>query len=229
MRTDKKISNPLTIIAIFAGLAEINGTVVLSLVPSDLQELFLWFIIFFPSILVIIFFAILNWNPQVLYAPSDFLTDESYLKNIRGNKYQSVILELNKNNIHEDIEYDKLLQISKSNVSEYPNKISEIAKLTFTQIQDGTKELFETDLLASFSYEAQAPGYYLIDFTMNKELLKGNSGRYGDTIIISFSQNRFGEIEIIAIGKNIVETDYLKFSEKIIQFLKGFIEFHRAK
>jgi len=36
----KKISNPLTTIAIFAGLAEINSTIAISYVRADLQNLY---------------------------------------------------------------------------------------------------------------------------------------------------------------------------------------------
>lgn len=65
MRT---VNNPLTIIAIFAALAEVAGTVAIAVVDRSLQSAFLWFVMGFPVTLVVLFFVTLNWNPKVLYA-----------------------------------------------------------------------------------------------------------------------------------------------------------------
>ena len=76
----RKISNPLTIIAIFAGLAEISGTVVLPFLEGDSQAIYLWFLMLFPVLLVVLFFITLNFNYKVLYAPSDFQDEDNFLK-----------------------------------------------------------------------------------------------------------------------------------------------------
>ena len=73
------IKNPLTVISIFAGLAEVAGTVVLPFVAEANQLLYIWFLILFPALLVILFFATLNFNPRVLYAPSDFEDEQHYM------------------------------------------------------------------------------------------------------------------------------------------------------
>lgn len=75
----RNINNPLTVIAIFATLTEVGGTVVLPSLSDTNQSTFMWFLILFPSALLILFFATLNFNPTVLYAPSDFQEDSSYL------------------------------------------------------------------------------------------------------------------------------------------------------
>ena len=80
----KAINNPLTIIAIFSALAEIAGTVSLKLVSADSQHIFIWFVMLFPVLIVILFFTTLNFNPKVLYAPSDFRNDESFINVIKG-------------------------------------------------------------------------------------------------------------------------------------------------
>lgn len=41
------IKNPLTIIAIFAGIAEVSGTIVLPFIADENQGLFIYFLIFF--------------------------------------------------------------------------------------------------------------------------------------------------------------------------------------
>lgn len=78
----KAVSNPLTIIAIFAGIAEISGTMVLPHIAAEIQHTYVWFLILFPSLLVVLFFLTLNFNNRVLYAPSDFREDESFLRTL---------------------------------------------------------------------------------------------------------------------------------------------------
>ena len=48
--------NPLGIIAIFASLAEIFGTVILKFLPLEIQKIFVWHVMLFPMILIFFFF-----------------------------------------------------------------------------------------------------------------------------------------------------------------------------
>jgi len=72
----KKITNPLTIIAIFAGITEVMCTGALTAVSAPNEILIIYFLVLFPSVLVVMFFLTLNFNHKVLYAPSDY-TDEA--------------------------------------------------------------------------------------------------------------------------------------------------------
>lgn len=72
------VKNPLTVIAVFAGLAEVSGTVVLPFIEPQTQGVYVWFLMGFPCLLVILFFITLLWRHHVLYAPSDFRSDESF-------------------------------------------------------------------------------------------------------------------------------------------------------
>lgn len=74
------IKNPLTIIAIFAGIVEISSTTVLPFIGDSVQSTYIWFLMLFPSLLVLTFFITLNLNSKVLYAPSDFQSDDGYHK-----------------------------------------------------------------------------------------------------------------------------------------------------
>jgi hypothetical protein len=74
------VRNPLTTIAIFAGIAEISGTVVLPHIAERNQEIFVWFLILFPVLLVVAFFTTLNLNHRVLYAPSDYKNEDNFLR-----------------------------------------------------------------------------------------------------------------------------------------------------
>lgn len=76
----KTVSNPLTIIAIFAAFAEVAGTVVLVMVDVEIQTIFVWFVMIFPVLLIIAFFLTLNFNSKALYAPSDFKEEKNFLE-----------------------------------------------------------------------------------------------------------------------------------------------------
>ncbi|MEN4608174.1 hypothetical protein ACMGEE_01450 [Erwinia sp. DT-104] len=80
------VKNPLTIIAIFAGLVEISATTVLPFISETLQGKFIWFLMVFPSMLVVLFFIILFFKPAALYAPSDFTDQESFMRIHEKNK-----------------------------------------------------------------------------------------------------------------------------------------------
>lgn len=72
------IKNPLTVIAIFAALAEVSGTVVLPFLDKDTQRVYVWFLMCFPVLLVVIFFLVLYRKHHVLYAPTDFKDDKTF-------------------------------------------------------------------------------------------------------------------------------------------------------
>lgn len=78
-----RISNPLTVVAIFSGLAEAFATLALINVPHDIQQIFVFFVMAFPTLIVLLFFAVLNWNHTVLYAPGDFEDEAMYLESMR--------------------------------------------------------------------------------------------------------------------------------------------------
>lgn len=72
------IKNPLTVIAIFAALAEVSGTVVLPFLDKETQHVYVWFLMCFPLFLVAIFFWVLYNKHHVLYAPTDFKDDKTF-------------------------------------------------------------------------------------------------------------------------------------------------------
>lgn len=123
------IQNPLTIIAIFAGLAEIAGTTALALVDKDLQIIFIWFVMGFPLILVALFFITLNFNPTVLYAPSDFEDERNFLRILAS-----------KRKLSEDVDLiTKQIEITQS-------KISERLKNDLQEVKDADREKFIENL-----------------------------------------------------------------------------------
>lgn len=75
------IKNPLTIIAIFAGVAETGGTLILPHISELNQHTYINFLMAFPFFLTTIFFLILYFKHKVLYAPSDY-QDENHFVNM---------------------------------------------------------------------------------------------------------------------------------------------------
>ncbi len=75
----KHVSNPLTLIAVFAALSETVSAAVLPILDTSLQGIFLWFVMLFPVFLVSIFFVTLWRKREVLYAPSDFKDEQNFL------------------------------------------------------------------------------------------------------------------------------------------------------
>lgn len=73
------VKNPLTVISMFAAIAEISGTAVLPFISTDNQSSFTWFLMLFPTLIVILFFWTLNSNHKVLYAPSDYRNEENFV------------------------------------------------------------------------------------------------------------------------------------------------------
>jgi len=87
-------SNPLTIIAIFAAIAEISGTVVLPFIAPANQATYVWFLIVFPILLIVLFFLTLNFNHKVLYAPSDYQNEDNFLRSLPRATFAEKVLKI---------------------------------------------------------------------------------------------------------------------------------------
>lgn len=79
-----RISNPLTLIAVFAGIAETAAIAVLPILPESTQFIFVWYVMGFPALLVVLFFLTLNYNHLVLYSPSDYPNPEDFIKALKS-------------------------------------------------------------------------------------------------------------------------------------------------
>lgn len=88
------IKNPLTVISVFAGIAEISGTIVLPFIEPQNQSTYIWFLMLFPTFLVGIFFATLNWNHRTLYAPSDYQNEENFVTSLGKSTAQERVVKL---------------------------------------------------------------------------------------------------------------------------------------
>ena len=142
----KAVNNPLTIIAIFAALAEFAGTVAIKLIGPELQSVFIWFVMLFPVLIVILFFITLNFNPKVLYAPSDFKNEDNFLSVIAGVKNLSIDLDEVQKQLESaktEIIDDAVKQIAVAGENEKKH-LSEIVNNRINQIQNKVETTIET-------------------------------------------------------------------------------------
>lgn len=89
LKIKSKITNPMTVIAIFAAISETSAAVSLPFLDNADREIYVWFLISFPFYLLFLFFITLNFNYRSLYSPSDFGKDKSFLKVIDNNNREN--------------------------------------------------------------------------------------------------------------------------------------------
>lgn len=78
-------------VAIFAAISEVAMAYVIVGLPDKLQEIFIWFVMGFPTILVVMFFFTLYRKPAVFFAPGDYKKEELYVNSIGLNKHDDAM------------------------------------------------------------------------------------------------------------------------------------------
>lgn len=212
----KAINNPLTIIAIFAALAEVAGTVALATVDKSLQPTFVWFVMLFPTIIVILFFITLNFNPKVLYAPSDFRDEANFLSIFSGQQLIQAgeKIEVNQDNFAEVKR--ELAQGQKDIVSEMHSRPELLAAANqfFKILMSQTENLFEEKKLRSIGFGYHAPEFYLLSFELHKEKLPPRKSSKFDWIIRVY-QSTSGIVQLEAVGHGIVSDNAEEFAARV--------------
>lgn len=126
----KKVSNPLTIVAIFASIAETAGTIVLPLVRPELQNIFIVYVMALPILVVVLFFATWNFNPKVLYSPNDFADESNYMETLKLYYHIKQTVEQGKEKGEKDKEIiDKVYNSVSNEIKRLGNMENEIIKL----------------------------------------------------------------------------------------------------
>ncbi|MEO9944781.1 hypothetical protein [Paraglaciecola sp.] len=146
------IKNPLTVISMFAAIAEISGTAVLPFISSENQSAYIWFLMLFPTLIVILFFWILNSNHKVLYAPSDYRNEENFVNNTR-----SASSEQQRKKIAEEVKEIEEDSGGKANLNEF-------ASPTFTSMS--SKLVTDTVMAEQFAINTLSSSLSL-DFKAN--------------------------------------------------------------
>lgn len=164
------IKNPLTIIAIFAGIVEVGSNVVLPFLTAENQSTYIWFLMLFPFVLVLIFFYILYNKHEVLYAPSDY-NDESNFKDILNNTRKSTPKEVDKKNKDE---YESLKeQTKKLELEQNKHSSNEASIINLSTKFEKFSELFRTKRRFIHSIESK-----LLDLFSSKYFIDSNFQKY---------------------------------------------------
>lgn len=214
------IKNPLTIIAIFAGIAEVSGTVVLPFIEKDNQSIFVWFLVFFPIILVILFFVTLNFNNKVLYAPSDFKDENNY---IQVNKYDFKTQKIVEVTIPKDTANNDQFDDLNKKIKFLSSQISRVAEslqtTTTTTTTEPSTRIEEDMYVDSINYTFNVTRFLNVEeFILKMEEFEINFQVYDEPGKGKEIETDFSRCKAIWIGKNIP----LKLAQFIIKKAKEF-------
>ena len=177
-----KVSNPLTIIAIFAGLAETLATVALVKLPLEIQQIFVYFVIAFPSGIVLLFFFVLYFKNIVLYAPSDFDDQNHYLeanhiKKTLNERVDEIFNEINKNGEKLTKEEIEKAKISLGDSIDKTVTISQIERDTLEFLENGPAPLESIANHLNMSIHSTLKLLHKLDQNGFLERVKDTSGK----------------------------------------------------
>lgn len=224
----RKISNPLTIIAIFAALAEIAGTVALATVASHLQSVFLWFVMLFPCLLVILFFATLNFNPKLLYAPSDFRDEKHFLHTLSGAFSSEAQITITRDNLDEAPRsiMANPITLAKSPADDVDyNRSLDAANAFFRAVMEvGGDSFLKTGKLERVSFHMHSPEFFLLNFVIPKKLAKSERAVREFSFIIRSTARTEGSLVQEVVGKAIKGHDPRSFAKAVCAEIRETIE-----
>jgi hypothetical protein len=188
------IKNPLTIIAIFAGIVEVGSNTVLPFLTHENQSTYIWFLMLFPFVLVLIFFFILYTRHHVLYAPSDF-NDEKNFNELLYNTRKSTSKELDikiKDEIQILNEQSKQLDKELEKIKNEPSTIDLSTKFEkFNNLIKNSRRVImsiENNLLDKFSL--------IYNFNIHKDITLETNGEKLIADGIVKNGNEFNIIEV---------------------------------
>lgn len=191
------IKNPLTIIAIFAGIVEIGSNTVLPFLTDENQSTYIWFLMIFPILLVLCFFYILYNKHEVLYAPSDFSNDDTF-KDVLFNRRKSTNIE-----VEEKIE-EEIIEIAKIKEKQDIEKENSITENDTHQTNESKTYTENDDLFL----------YFRNFITTKRSSLKIVEKHLLDRIKLNFSEYLEKEITIEDNNGNNIIADGAIFNKK---------------
>lgn len=144
------IRNPLSIVAIFAGISEISATGVLPFIDPATQRIYIWFLILFPFFLVALFFATLIFKREVLYGPSDYKNEDNFFRRVSP----ATIGEVIQRQAYEAAEEAKTTSVSAKLRAAAIKLESEVSK-SITSSEDAIEPIDEADTEAKKTSETR--------------------------------------------------------------------------
>lgn len=184
----KKVSNPLSVIVVFCTLIETLGSFVLLKLPVQFQNTFMWFLMVLTIIIMALFFATWNFNSKVLYAPSDFKEDSSYLELIKIINNVREEVEEKIGDGEDSISIDELNRILESSLKKVEKETEDLRKILPKLLsQDG---MSSTEIAAVLGKSQSSTRRILKKYTDDGTLKSSNQS--GKTIYI-LNREKFNE------------------------------------
>jgi hypothetical protein len=155
IKLKQRITNPMTVIAIFATLSETSAAVSLPFLNNEDRSLYIWFLISFPFYLLLLFFATLNFNYRSLYAPSDFEKGKHFIKALDNAEHPE-----HGQNLTEEPDTSTLLSIQ--HAIELPERVKDLYIIDARRIQ---KKMQFRELLESIQQPKGDPMHLVVFLT----------------------------------------------------------------
>jgi hypothetical protein len=217
----RKVDNPLTIIAIFAGITEVAASIAIPFLHQDTQQIFIWFLILFPFALIVSFFVTLNFNTRVLYAPSDYRDDKAFLEALSLSEEKVQISVTSPDDTPPNIQEIKQIADQQSKISPFEDitqaELDNVNSM-FKLFSMKAKNLFESNLITRYTFGIHGEGLFLITVIFDEICGPGVESR-----IIRASTLTDGKVELNIIGKGLKSSQPEKFAEILFRNLEGAI------
>lgn len=214
----RKVDNPLTIIAIFAGITEVAAAVALRFLHQDMQNVFVWFLIGFPFVLIIAFFLTLNFNARVLYAPGDYRDDKAFLEALRLSGDTPQLSVTSADDVLPSIQTVKQDADRESAMSPFDGVTQaelDCVNKVFSLFRKNSKSLFESKLVKSLIFSIQGEGLFLLAATCAEGHHLNVESR-----IIRATTLPDDRVELTIIGKGIRSTQPEEFARILFLSLR---------
>jgi hypothetical protein len=217
----KKVENPLTVIAIFAGIAEVASAVALPNLDSCIQSTFVWFLIGFPTLLVLLFFITLNFNHSVLYAPSDYREDSGFFRALSGNNSSSEVR----------VTAPAVLNSSRSpGESSVPTtqfagvtpRVSTAISQAFSVFSNLSSVLFSQNLISATALSPQAENIFLLQ--VDRKTPDGNARMFQREIRIIEARESDETVELMATGRGYSSANPEEFGKKLFDDIAAVLQ-----
>jgi hypothetical protein len=233
--------NPLGIIALFVSLIYAFACLVLSASMSNLKSEaerlpMIWFVILFPIIILLAFVYLVTNHHGKLYSPSDYGNTESFMKTIEGaKKFDAIEVEVTKDNVVSDnliiSSTSESSPITKSEAFNFNKHLFlpetkdnvDMANIFFAEFLKLYNQRKYVDKVEELSFGAQAPEYFLLRIALYKESLHRPNASSREDIIIRVTKDNSGVLNMIGIGKDILETDPKEFAVKALTYIDRFV------
>lgn len=223
----RKVDNPLTIIAIFAGITEVAASVALPFLGDSAQSVFVWFLFLFPFVLVAAFFITLNLNPKVLYAPADYRDEKHFLvaMNLSSDKPQVTVTSPDDIRTHMQGGHRESASLSPMSTLDGSTQAEiDAVNAVFRAFSKRALDLFTSQLITGYTFGLAGDGLFLLT-AMLKDEMKGPDF---ESRILRASTLPSGEIKLQVVGHNVSSGNPEEIAELLSTDLKETI-LHRRK